>query len=77
MNPGERIQPGFQVFPGWFLFADPTEKASILRLREKNGNQRPRMGWVNLPGKMQKGYFVNHVCGFSAVSRDGVFRGGV
>jgi hypothetical protein len=61
----------------WYLFSNPDEHASILRLREKGASQRPQVGWANIPGKMQKGFYSAFDCGFSAIDRNGIFRGGI
>jgi hypothetical protein len=61
----------------WYLFSNPDEHAAIVRLREKGASQRPQVGWVNVPGKMQKGYYSAFDTGFSAIDRNGIFRGGV
>lgn len=61
----------------WILFSNPSEHASILRLREKGASQLPKVGFVNVPGTDSKGYYAVHDCGFSAISRNGIYRGGV
>lgn len=61
----------------WFLFSNPTEHASILRLRELNANPNPQIGWIRIPKTESRGYSVIHSVGFSAVDRNGIFRGGI
>ena len=61
----------------WFVFSDPNEHASIVRLREINGSRSPSVGWVNIDSSGRKGFFASVDLGFAAVSRHGIFRGGI
>lgn len=61
----------------YYVFSNPVEHASILRLRERGSSQHPRVGWANIHNSQAKGYYAWLDCGFSAVSRAGIYRGGI
>lgn len=61
----------------WYLFSNPVEHGSILRLREKGSSRAPSVGWVNIDSSGRKGFYASCDMGFSAISRNGIYRGGV
>jgi hypothetical protein len=61
----------------YYLVADPKRKPSLLRLRERNGNKRPAVNWIRVPHSDLIGYYSAHDVGFAAISRNGIYRGGV
>lgn len=65
----------------WYAFSNPAETVSIARLRlagnmpPSGGIPMPTIGWVRIPKTMAYGYSAFYDCGFSAVSRKGIYRG--
>lgn len=61
----------------WFLFANQQGSASILRLRERGSSMAPTVGWQRIPQTSAMGYYAAVDLGFRAISRHGLFRGGM